>query len=130
MVRKKNSEESHVKGNNKTGKQGKTEVKEVSGADFDAIIKSNEFVVVDFFAEWCMPCLMMVPVIDELAQSYSKRVVFVKMNVDENQQVAERFKVMSIPTLIIFKRGEDAGRITGASSYDILKERIDSYLKS
>jgi len=109
-------------------KKKKTEVKEISDTEFDSIIKGNEKVVVDFFAEWCMPCLMIVPVIDELAQSYSGDVVFVRLNIDENQQTAQRFKVMSIPTLIVFKKGEAVGRITGALPYDVLKEKIDSYL--
>lgn len=111
-------------------KEKKAEVKEISGAEFDSVIKDNKIVVVDFFAEWCMPCLMMVPVIEELTQAYAGKITFVKMNVDENRQVAEHFKVMSIPTLIVFKGGKDIKRITGALSYDMLKDKMDSCLKS
>jgi thioredoxin 1 len=114
----------------KQDKKEKIEVKEISTSEFDSIIRNNNIVIVDFFTEWCMPCLMMVPVIDELAQLYAGKVCFVKINVDENSEVASRFKVMSIPTLIVFKKGNEVGRITGASSYDTLKSKIEQYLKS
>lgn len=110
------------------GKSGSAEVKEISDADFEPLVKENNAVLVDFFAEWCMPCVMMVPVIEELAKTFAGRVVFAKMNVDENHDIAAKFKIMSIPTIIVFKKGEIAERITGALSHDMLKEKIDACL--
>ena len=104
------------------------EIKEIKDADFEQFVKDNKIAFVDFFAEWCMPCVMMVPVIDELAKTFSGRVAFAKMNIDENHGTAERFKIMSIPTMIVFKKGEIAERITGALSHDMLKEKINSCL--
>ncbi len=104
------------------------EVKEIRDDEFDKFVKSNPVIIVDFFAEWCMPCLMLVPVVEELAQNYKNRVKFFKINIDKNKEIAARHKIMSIPTLLIFKQGELVDRITGALSYDILKGKIDRYL--
>ncbi|MFH0831531.1 MAG: thioredoxin [archaeon] len=105
------------------------EIKEISSADFDPFIKENKVAFVDFFAEWCMPCVMMVPVVEELARSFSGKVAFAKMNIDENHDTASGLKVMSIPTFMIFKKGEPVQRFTGAMSVDMLKEKIESCLK-
>jgi len=109
-------------------KSGSGEVKEITDAEFEPLLKENDAILVDFFAEWCMPCVMMVPVMDELAKDFAGRVVFAKMNVDENHNTPAKFKIMSIPTLLIFKKGELVQRFTGALSYDMLKEKIDSCL--
>jgi thioredoxin 1 len=104
------------------------EIKEVKDADFEQFVKGNSISFVDFFAEWCMPCVMMVPVVEELAKTFSGRVAFAKMNIDENHGTAEKFKIMSIPTMIVFKKGEIKERITGALSHDMLREKINSCL--
>lgn len=104
------------------------EVKEVTDSEFDSIIRKSNIVLVDFFAEWCMPCVMLVPVIDELSETFKGKVNFIKINVDESHETASKFKIMSIPTLLILKKGEVVERITGSQSYEILKEKLERHL--
>lgn len=97
------------------------------------IINSNEFnetietgiTLVDFFAEWCGPCKMMGPVLEELSGQYAD-VEFVKVNIDDNMDLAERFQIMSIPTVYIFKDGQVIGKNTGYNGPDSIKQFIDS----
>jgi len=101
---------------------------EITSRDFDETINSNKkLVVVDFFAEWCMPCVMMAPVIESLAEKM-KAIKFAKINVDENQELSNKFKVSSIPTLIIFKKGREIARINGSLPEEVLEERIKKNL--
>ncbi|MBI2046840.1 thioredoxin [Candidatus Pacearchaeota archaeon] len=85
-------------------------IDELSEKQFDSFIQ-KPVAVVDFFADWCMPCLMMAPVIEEMSEKFKGRIAFAKLNVDDNQKLSQKFKVMSIPTLIVFKKGEEAGRL-------------------
>ena len=103
---------------------------EITEEEFNEIINnSHKVVVVDFFAEWCMPCLMLAPIIDELAEQENlKEVKFTKVNVDDNQELAQKYNVSSIPCLIIFKEGKEVDRIIGAQSGEIIEEKIKSYL--
>jgi len=97
----------------------------VVGADFEEkVLKSSLPVLVDFWAPWCGPCKMAGPVIDELAESYSGKVNVVKLNVDESQEVASKYGVMSIPTTIIFKEGKEFGRQIGFSGKEAFEELI------
>ncbi len=112
----------------KSSKKTNAEVKEITDADFEPLLKDNVVVLVDLFAEWCMPCVMMVPVMEELAKFFAGKVFFAKIDVNENKKTASQFKVMSLPTLLVFKNGNLAGRITGASSYEMLKEKISAYI--
>ena len=98
-------------------------IDELSEKQFDSFIQ-KPVAVVDFFADWCMPCLMMAPVIEEMSEKFKGRIAFAKLNVDDNQKLSQKFKVMSIPTLIVFKKGEEAGRIIGSLQADVLEERI------
>ena len=99
----------------------------VTDKNFEAeVLKSDIPVLVDFYAEWCGPCKMMSPVIDELAKEYDGKVKIVKLNVDENQETAGKYQVMSIPTLFIFKGGEIAEQMVGFQDKNSLKDRIDS----
>ena len=103
-------------------------VGKVSDADFEAkVLKSAEPVVVDFWAEWCGPCRMIAPALEELAEGVlSGKVKIVKLNVDENPKTAQKYNVMSIPTLMVFKNGEMASRQVGAAPKAKLEQWITS----
>lgn len=101
---------------------------DITREEFREIINnSHKVVVVDFYAEWCMPCLMISPIIDELSEQMPK-VKFVKMNLDENKELARSFNVSSIPCLIIFKKGNEIDRLIGAQPKEIIEEKIKKYL--
>ncbi len=101
---------------------------EVTNEEFEDIINnSHKLVVVDFFAEWCMPCLMIAPIIEELAEQM-KEVKFVKINLDDNQELARRYNVKSIPCLLIFKDGEVVDRIVGAQPRENIEKKIEGWL--
>jgi thioredoxin 1 len=102
---------------------------EIKETKFDeAVIKSKMPVLVDFWAPWCGPCRMVAPVVDELATEYDGKVSFVKLNVDDNPQVAGQYGVMSIPTLILFKDGKPASTIVGFRPKAELKKSLDAAL--
>jgi len=103
-------------------------VEEISEKEFEENI-NKPVSVIDFFAEWCMPCLIMAPVIEELADKFKGKIKFAKVNIDENSSIAGKFKIMSIPTLIIFKEGEEVERIIGAIDSEQLEEKLKSFLK-
>ena len=102
-------------------------VSKVSDSDFEAqVLKSAEPVVVDFWAEWCGPCKMIAPALEELAGSMNGKVKIVKLNVDENPATAGKYGIMSIPTLMLFKNGELASRQVGAAPKQKLEQWINS----
>lgn len=97
----------------------------VSDATFDEdVLQSEAPVVVDFWAEWCGPCRMIAPVLEEISEELSGRVKVVKLNVDENPKIAERYGIRGIPTLLVFKNGQVAGQQVGAHPKNKLKEWI------
>lgn len=96
---------------------------------FEEVLRKYDLVLVDFWADWCGPCKMLAPIIDELAREYAGRLVFVKVNVDRNRRLAERFAIMSIPTLILFKNGKPVDVVVGWHPKPALKEFIDRYLQ-
>ncbi len=96
-------------------------------SNFDEVVKDG-VVLVDFWATWCGPCKMLAPTIEELAEDYEGRVKVCKLDVDDNQSIAMRFKVMSIPTVFIFKNGEPVQKIIGLSDKDEYTEVLDSLL--
>jgi thioredoxin 1 len=100
-------------------------VGKVSDQDFESeVLKATGPVVVDFWAEWCGPCRMIGPALEEIAGSMNGKVKIVKLNVDENPQTATKYGVMSIPTLMIFKNGEMASRQVGAAPKQKLEQWI------
>jgi thioredoxin 1 len=100
-------------------------VSKVSDADFDSeVLKATSPVVVDFWAEWCGPCRMIAPALEEIAGSLGGKVKIVKLNVDENPHTAQKYGIMSIPTLMIFKNGEMAARQIGAAPKQKLEQWI------
>ena len=101
----------------------------VEDATWDAeVIKAAELVMVDFWAVWCGPCQMVAPIVDELAQEYSGKLKVRKLNTDENPEVAGRYQVMSIPTILFFKNGQPVEKLVGARPKRQFKEVIDSLL--
>ncbi|MFN3332011.1 MAG: thioredoxin [Caldilinea sp.] len=96
----------------------------LTDATFDQTINQPLPVLVDFWAPWCGPCRMVAPSIEKLAQEFAGRAVVGKLNVDENQMTAQRYRVMSIPTLIIFKNGKPVDQIVGVQPYAALQQRL------
>ena len=102
-------------------------VANVVDKDFEAeVLKAELPVLVDFWAEWCGPCKMISPIVDEISQELEGKLKVVKINVDEAQELAGKYQVMSIPTLLLFKGGEIAEQIVGAMSKDQLLEKINA----
>jgi thioredoxin 1 len=97
---------------------------ELNDSNFDEAIKSEKPVLVDFWAEWCGPCKMIGPVVEELAGDYEGKAVVAKLNVDENPQVTARFGVRSIPTLLVFKNGEVVDKQIGAVPKSVLAQKL------
>lgn len=92
----------------------------------ETVLHSTKPVMVDFWAEWCNPCKALSPVIDELAEEYSGRIIFCKVNVDQEHELAEQFNVMSIPTVLIFKGGDMVNPMIGAMPKSMYIRAIES----
>jgi thioredoxin 1 len=105
-------------------KMGKTIV--LNDANFDAAINSDKPVLVDFWAEWCGPCKMIGPVVEELAGDYEGKAVIAKLNVDENPDVTARFGIRSIPTLLVFKGGQIVDKQVGAVPKSVLAQKLEA----
>ena len=104
-------------------------IKHISDASFDAdVIQSGTPVIVDFWAEWCGPCKMIAPILDEVATAYQGKLQVTKMNVDENRDIPAKFGIRGIPTLMVFKGGQLAATKVGAMSKAQLTAFIDQQL--
>jgi thioredoxin 1 len=129
QIRKKKLEElknRYMNGGSKMEQNMPNTPLQVTDADFDTHIKKYETIVIDCWAPWCGPCRMVAPVIDELAKDMQGKIVFGKLNVDENQQTSMKYNIMSIPTLLVFKKGEMVDRIVGALPKDALKNKLET----
>jgi thioredoxin 1 len=101
---------------------------ELADGTFSEVIRKYPLVVVDCWAEWCAPCRMVGPVVEELARDYRGRIVFGKLNVDSNVRTAQQYGIMSIPTLLVFKNGQLANQLVGAMPRYMLEPQITMYL--
>jgi thioredoxin 1 len=99
----------------------------VSDRNFDQTTKNYPLLVVDCWAAWCAPCRAIAPIVDELAKEYSGKVVFGKLNVDENPETAQRFGVMAIPTLLVMKDGQEVDRVVGVVPKNQLEAKVNAY---
>ena len=111
-------------------KTKKEAVQEITESEFSKIIndKKKNLAIVDFFAEWCMPCVVMGPVFQRLSEKYPQ-VKFAKINVDDASKVSGEYEISSIPCIVFFKDGEEVDRIVGGVSEDLLNEKISDYLR-
>ena len=104
------------------------DIKQITPENFDAVVNDSLPVLVDFWAPWCGPCRSLSPIVDELADELAGKLVVAKCNVDDNQDLAMKFGVMSIPTLIVFKNGEEVDRSVGALPKARLQALLEKHL--
>jgi thioredoxin 1 len=98
----------------------------LTDANFDEIINSDKPVLVDFWAEWCGPCKMIGPAVEELASEYEGKAIVAKLNVDDNQQTTVKYGVRSIPTLLVFRKGQVVDKQVGAVPKSILAQKLEA----
>ena len=104
-------------------------MKEIKDLTFEEFVRSNKLALVDFWAEWCHPCRILSPIVEELSFEYAGKIAFGKLNVDENPATAAKFMIMSIPTLVLFKDGKEIERSVGALPKDNIKKIINKHLQ-
>lgn len=104
-------------------------IREINQVEFEEVIKENEFVFVDFFATWCPPCKMLGPVLEDVSEEVGDKIVMVKINVDENENISRKFQIVSIPTMIIFKNGEIVEQAIGYKDYEDVLTMIEKSLE-
>lgn len=102
-------------------------VPELTNGEFENFIKDG-IVLIDFFAEWCMPCVMMGPVIDELAENFKGKIKVGKVNIEDKNTIAQKFGVRSIPNFILFKDGKQIESFVGAISIEDFEEKLNKFL--
>ncbi|MEP6469672.1 MAG: thioredoxin [Chloroflexota bacterium] len=101
----------------------------VDDSTFEAqVLNSEKPVLVDFWAPWCGPCRLVSPVVESLGEAHSEKLAVAKVNTDENQQLAMRYSIFSIPTLIVFKDGREAARLVGFMPQEAMEERLRDYI--
>ena len=102
---------------------------DVTDQDFDErVLRAERPVLVDFWAEWCVPCHMVSPVVEEIGREKNEKLQVAKVNIDDNPEVTRRFGIMSIPTLMLFKDGEEAARLVGARGKDAVLRELEPHL--
>jgi len=113
---------------NDTGVNKMSGVTEVKDSNFDEFVKSAPLVIVDCWAPWCGPCRMLGPIIEQLAEEFSGKITFGKMNTDENETTPMKFNITAIPTMLVFKNGAQVDRIVGAGNKDFMKQKFAKHL--
>lgn len=103
-------------------------IQEITDSNINDLLSSGQPVMVDFWAPWCGPCKMMLPIVEELAAEYENKVVIGKLNVDENDETCAKFGIMNIPTMLFFKNGEMVDRQVGATRKADLQAKLDALL--
>lgn len=103
-------------------------VSELTNGEFESFSKESGLLFLDFFADWCMPCVMMGPVVDDLADSFKGKVKFGKVNIDDNPQITAKYEISSVPTFVILKDGEILERVSGALGQEEIEEMIRRHL--
>jgi thioredoxin 1 len=104
-------------------------VKETTDSAFESdVLKSDQPVLVDFWAAWCAPCRMLAPTVEAVAEKYSGNARVMKLNVDDNPSVSQRYGIKGIPTLILFKNGREEERVVGATSKEAISRMIDKHV--
>lgn len=101
---------------------------EITDSTFDEILNSDKLVVMDFWAEWCGPCRMISPIIEELSAEYADKAVIGKVDVDSNDEITSKFGIRNIPTILFFKNGELVDKHVGAAQKTALVEKINKLL--
>jgi thioredoxin 1 len=114
--------------NNKLKKNFMSKPVEITDSNFEEIINSEKPVLVDFWAEWCGPCKMIGPLVEELANEFDGKAIIGKVDVDTNPEVSAKFGIRSIPTLLVFKGGEIVDKQVGAVPKSVLSEKIEAQL--
>jgi len=127
MIAKSSGNEDEDRG--KSGGSAPTRPLEITDATLRKAVESHPVAVVDCWASWCAPCRILSPIIEELAQDYAGKILFAKLNVDENRERALEYGIMSIPTLLVFKGGKLVDRIVGAMPRSMLEPKITRYLQ-
>jgi len=127
-IRARKMQELMSRQNQATGKNMPDSPIQVTDSDFEGLIQKYPFIVVDCWAAWCGPCRTLAPVINELARDYVGRVVFGKLDVDENPRTAMNFGIMSVPTLLIIKKGKLVDQIVGAVPRDYIESRLRKHM--
>ena len=102
-------------------------VPELTNGEFESFVKKG-VVLVDFFAEWCMPCVMMGPIVDDLSEEFEGKAKIGKVNIDDNSEIASKHNIQSIPTFVLFKDGKVVEQITGSKAQYELSELVNKHL--
>ena len=101
---------------------------QITDATLDEVLKTDKLVVIDFWAEWCGPCRMVSPIIEQLAEEYKDKVVIGKIDVDENNEATEKFGIRNIPTVLFIKNGQVVDKIIGAADKRFFVDKINALL--